>query len=184
YRGGAPTAAAALFTRADSLCPGAQGAATGLGFAELRLGGWDTASSAFRRALLADSADADAWTVLGLASRRLGRRDDAIAAFRRALRIAPDYADATDALLELGAVVPPARRARPDTAAIRARVLGERFEVRTGPSWSRLYVKGINLGAALPGQYPADFPTDDSTYGPWLALMAAAHANVVRLYTI
>ncbi len=184
YRGGPAPAAAALFARADSLCPGARGAATGLGFAELRLGRWDAASSAFRRTLRADSADADAWTGLGVASRRLGRRDDAIAAFRRALRIAPDYADAADALLELGAAVPSVRSARPDTAAIPARASGEHFEVRTGPTWSGLYVKGINLGAALPGKFPADFPMDDSTYGRWLALMAAAHANVVRLYTI
>ncbi|HXI34075.1 MAG TPA: tetratricopeptide repeat protein, partial [Gemmatimonadales bacterium] len=184
YRGGAATDAAALFARADSLCPGARGAATGLGFAQLRLGRWDAASATLRRALRADSADADAWTGLGLASRRLGRRDDATAAFRRALRIAPDYADAEEALLDLGAGVTPPRRARPDTATIPARVSGERFEVRTGPAWSGLYVQGINLGAALPGKFPADFPTDDSTYARWLALMAGAHANVVRLYTI
>ncbi|HJQ64747.1 MAG TPA: hypothetical protein VJ816_00145, partial [Gemmatimonadales bacterium] len=48
----------------------------------------------------------------------------------------------------------------------------------------RFYVKGINLGAARPGKFPAEFPSDDSTYLHWIGLIAAAHANVVRLYTI
>ena len=184
YRGGDATAAAAAFARADSLCGGARGAATGMGFADLRLGRWDDAVTTFRRALRADSGDADAWTGLGLASRRLGRGADAIAAFRRALRIAPDYADAEEALLDLGAAVAPVPRARPDSAAIPARTSGEHFEVRSGLVWSPLYVQGINLGAALPGKFPAAFPSDDATYARWLSLMAGAHANVVRVYTI
>src|SRR2546430_7271364 len=38
------------------------------------------------------------------------------------------------------------------------------FEVRTTSGWRPLYVKGINLGVALPGHFPSDFPTDDSNY--------------------
>jgi hypothetical protein len=45
-------------------------------------------------------------------------------------------------------------------------------------------VKGVNLGTALPGRFPTDFPEDDSTYASWLSLIAAAHANAVRVYTI
>jgi len=184
YRGGDAPGAMAAFARADSLCPGARGAATGLGYAQLRLGQLSAAAVSFAKAVRADSNDADAWTGAGLTARRLGRRPDAIAAFRHALRIAPDYADAEDALLALGVATPATAFARPDAAAIPARTSGDRFEVRGGAAWVPLYVKGINLGAALPGQFPADFPADDSTYGRWLALMAGAHANVVRLYTI
>jgi hypothetical protein len=73
---------------------------------------------------------------------------------------------------------------RPDTIAIPARTAGEHFEVRSTEGWRPLYVKGINLGVALPGRVPAEFPADDSTYARWLELIAAANANTVRVYTI
>src|SRR5207302_8757847 len=66
-----------------------------------------------------------------------------------------------------------------------SRTAGERFEVSTdGQAWHELYVKGINLGAALPGKTPSEFPEDEATYAHWLELMAGAHANTVRVYTI
>ncbi|HKV71681.1 MAG TPA: hypothetical protein VJN62_10555, partial [Gemmatimonadales bacterium] len=60
----------------------------------------------------------------------------------------------------------------------------ERFEIHTSAGWSPFYIRGINLGAALPGKFPSEFPQAESTYTRWLSLMAAAHANVVRLYTV
>src|SRR2546425_823210 len=65
-----------------------------------------------------------------------------------------------------------------------ARTQGEHFEVRTAKGWEPFYVKGVNLGAALPGKFPSQFPADDSTYARWVELIAAANVNTVRLYTI
>jgi hypothetical protein len=45
-------------------------------------------------------------------------------------------------------------------------------------------VKGVNLGVALPGRYPSEFPTDSTLYAGWLDTIASLHANTVRLYTI
>ncbi len=56
--------------------------------------------------------------------------------------------------------------------------------MRTAAGWQPLYVSGINLGAALPGKFPSEFPSEDSTFAYWLRLMAEANANAVRLYTI
>ncbi len=50
--------------------------------------------------------------------------------------------------------------------------------------WEPIFVKGVNLGAALPGKYPSQFPEDKETYARWLSLMADMGANVVRLYTL
>lgn len=142
----------------------------------------------FMAALDVEPANADAWYGLGLARQRLHNVPGAVAAWRRALAVAPQYTDALDALLAAGSDsgLPRPPYAKPATPRVPARTAGERFEIATdqGDGWRRFYVKGINLGAALPGKFPTEFPPDDSTYARWLALMAAANANTIRLYTI
>jgi hypothetical protein len=56
--------------------------------------------------------------------------------------------------------------------------------VRTQGGWRPIYLKGVNLGVALPGRYPSEFPTDSATYADWLEQISGINANVVRLYTI
>src|SRR5712692_455735 len=185
-RRGSVALAARQFARADSLCPGFHGAQVGSGFALLRAGDPREAAQRFKRAVQSDSSDGDAWYGLGLAWERLGERAPAIAAWRRILRIAPHYADVEDRLLGLGEDsglgLPPAQRAL--EPQIPARTAGDDFQVRTAAGWQPLYVSGINLGAALPGKFPSEFPSEDSTFAYWLRLMAEANANAVRLYTI
>lgn len=184
YRAGEAPAAGRAFAAADSLCPGFRGARTGLGFALLRSGDLDGAAAAFRRAAAADGADADARYGLGLVARRRDRRDEAVAQFRAALRISPGHADAENGLLALGVAPPFPPAPRPDRAQVPAHIAGDRFAIRTPAGWAPFYIRGINLGAALPGKFPSEFPQAESTYTRWLGLMAAAHANAVRVYTI
>ena len=185
YRSDRIPVAAARFAAADSLCPGLPDIQIGLGFVALRQSDLAAAQRRFGAALKVDSQNADGWYGIGLVRQRQGKRDQAISALRRALRIAPGYADAKrqlDSLGDLGDALPPVRRSA--TAQVPARTHGERFEIFRSGAWQPFYVKGINLGAARPGKFAAEFPTDDSTYTAWLSLMAGAHANVVRLYTI
>jgi tetratricopeptide (TPR) repeat protein len=186
YRSGSVAVAARGFERADSLCPGNHAAQVGLGFVALRQGDARAALGRFAAGVRSDSGDAEAWYGLGLARARLGQRAPAVAAWRRALRLAPGYVDAEQEILALGIdsglALAPARR--PASAAVPARTAGDGFEIRAGGEWRPFYVKGINLGVALPGHFPSEFPTDDSTYARWLELIAAANANAVRLYTI
>lgn len=185
YRDERIAVAAARFAAADSLCPGLPDIQIGLGFVALRSSDVAAAERRFGAALKADSQNADGWFGLGLVRERQSRRDQAITAFRRALRIAPGYADAKrqlEALGDLGDALP---AIRPPTAAqVPARTNGERFEILQGGVWRPFYVKGVNIGAARPGRFAAEFPVDDSTYTSWLSRIAAAHANAVRLYTI
>ncbi|PYP00026.1 MAG: hypothetical protein DMD60_00210 [Gemmatimonadetes bacterium] len=186
YRREAIGEAAAHFATADSLCPGDHVTQVGLGFVLLRQSQPGVAADRFLRALAADARDADAWYGLGLARSRLGQRAAAVDALRRTLRLAPAYADAEQRLLALGAdsgLALPAvvRPAAPDVVA---RTAGDGFEIRTTDGWRPVYVKGVNLGVARPGHFPSEFPPDDSTYGRWLELIAEAHANAIRVYTI
>ena len=185
YRANRITLAARRFARADALCPGIADVNVGLGFVALRQELPDQAGPRFSAALRADSGNADAWYGLGLVRARGGQRDSAISALRRALAIAPDYAAAQSQLTLLGDLGPPLEApARPGTIQLPARTHGERFEIFQDGVWRPFYVKGINLGAARPGRFPSEFPTDDSTYAYWVSLIAATHANVIRLYTI
>jgi tetratricopeptide (TPR) repeat protein len=185
YRADRLVVAAARFAVADSLCPGLPEVQIGIGFVALRNGDVAEGARRFERAVRSDSTNADAWYGLGLVRTRQGRRDDAIAALHRTLVLAPAYAGARAQLETLGDLGPPLPPvARPATAQLPARTHGEHFEIRVGGEWRPFYLRGINLGAARPGKFPSEFPTDDSTYASWLTLMAAAHANVVRLYTI
>jgi hypothetical protein len=185
YRDGRIPVAAAGFAAADSLCPGLPDIQIGLGLVALRTGADSDAERHFGAALRVDSQNADGWYGLGLVHERRQQRDLAIAAYRRAIRIAPTYADAKtrlDALGDVGGPLPP--MPRPAQAQVPARTHGDNFEIWQGGAWKTFFIKGINLGAARPGKFPSEFPTDDSTYTSWLGLMAATHANVVRLYTI
>ena len=186
YRRGGIAEAAAHFAAADSLCPGDHGAQVGLGFVGLRQGESRAAADHFLGAVRSNAGDAEAWYGLGLARVRLGQRTAAAEAWRRTLRLAPGYEDAELQLLALGIDSGLARRpvVRPVDPDVAARTAGDGFEIRTTSGWRPLYVKGINLGVALPGRFPSDFPTDDSTYGRWLELIAGARANAVRVYTI
>jgi hypothetical protein len=47
-----------------------------------------------------------------------------------------------------------------------------------------IIVRGVNMGVALPGKYPSEFPLEQKTYAEWFDLIGKMNANVVRLYTI
>ena len=186
YRRGQLALAESTFAAAAAACPALAEAQAGLGFVLLRRGDAAAAERRFATAVRSDSGAGDAWYGLGLARDRLAKRGEAITAWRRALAVAPGYGDALDALLAAGvdSGLPLPAVTLPAAAVVPARAVGERLEVRVRDAWQPFYVKGINLGAALPGKFPSEFPPDDSTYARWLQLIVAAHANVVRVYTI
>jgi hypothetical protein len=188
YRAQAIAVAGEQFARADRLCDHNLDAKVGLGFVRLRLDKVADADSLFRLVTAADSSNGDAWDGLTLTRWRSGDRAGALAAGRRALALHPKN-DATRSILaqidpdwDRPAIQQPRRRA---ALRVDARVRGDFFEV-PGPkgSWRRFYVNGINMGVALPGKFPSEFPPDSATYAGWFGLIAGMHANTLRLYTI
>jgi hypothetical protein len=189
YRSGDLPRARALFEQADRACRASLDSKVGLGYVALQVQESAHAESLFRAVLAADSANGDGWCGLALAASRLGRMREAIEAGRRAWALQPGNADTRillDRLLPGWERSPhgPRRGPAPHGMVVAARTRGERFEIPTADGWSPFYVKGINLGVALPGRFPSEFPTDSLRYAGWLDTLSAMNANVVRVYTI
>ncbi|HET8632521.1 MAG TPA: hypothetical protein VFL88_00120 [Gemmatimonadales bacterium] len=175
------------FRRALFLCSSNLDAITGNGYLALRRGQPGRADTLFTRVVTADSANGDAWIGLALGRERLGDSAGAVAAARRALLLAPRDPGASAVLDRL---TPGWRRPalvdarRPDSLQLASRVRGTHFEVLRNGHWLPTWLKGVNMGVALPGKFPSEFPTDSALYGDWFRLIAATHANTIRLYTI
>jgi hypothetical protein len=186
YRADSIPAAAARFTEARATCPDGLDPMVGLGYTSLRQGRSARAESLFAAVVEADSGYIDAWQGLMLAARRNGHQQVALAAARESWKHAPGDANTRAVLDQLspGWNDPArARRARPAHLKVHARTRGERFEVPSLRGWAPFHVQGVNLGVALPGRFPAEFPLD-SLYAGWLDTIAAMNANTVRVYTI
>ncbi|QQE76414.1 hypothetical protein KDJ56_11335 [Brevibacillus composti] len=50
--------------------------------------------------------------------------------------------------------------------------------------WRPYFVKGINLGASLPGRYPGELPIAKEDYLRWFGMMHELGTRAVRIYTI
>jgi tetratricopeptide repeat protein len=183
YRANDLDAAESAFAAARSRCPSHRGAVIGLGYVALRRGALDSASARFSAALRSDSANTDALFGLGLTALRRDDRTTARQWFERVLTIDPTREDARELLARDPTRQPRAPLHLPDTVVAQARTVGDRFQVPAGAGWIPFYVKGVNIGAALPGRFPSEFP-DSATYASWVSQIAAMGANAVRLYTI
>ncbi len=188
YRADSIEVAGQRFRAARARCPDNLDAAIGLGYVSLRQGQVASADSLFHLVASTDSLNGDAWDGLTLTTWRRGDPAAALAAGRRAIRLHPDNATTLGILNQLD----PDWNRRSDVATWRrgdvvrvdARTRGNFFEVPGPSGWRRFYVNGVNLGVALPGKFPSEFPTDSALYAGWLDTLAAMHANTLRLYTI
>ncbi|HEU4403347.1 MAG TPA: tetratricopeptide repeat protein [Candidatus Polarisedimenticolia bacterium] len=163
----------------------------GLGYVHLRQGAARQAAEEFQMVLRREPRNLDALKGLGLALRNQERFAEAAEKFRTVLRIAPSDAEASsylDQTLAASGEVKESRPRRPvdPEAPIRviARAGDARLEIAENGSFRPLFVEGVNLGVALPGRFPAEFPTDEATYAGWLDALSDLGANSVRLYTL
>jgi len=50
--------------------------------------------------------------------------------------------------------------------------------------WRTIYLKGVNLGVAMPGHFPVEFSLSFKEYLEWFIQIGKMNANVIRTYTI
>lgn len=56
---------------------------------------------------------------------------------------------------------------------------GERSE-----QWEEVFLKGVNMGVALPGKWPSEFAATYDQYLEWFIMIGNMNANTIRTYTI
>lgn len=185
YREADIALADSLFAAAHARCPERLEAQVGLAYTAYRAGRLEDADARFATVLGQAARNIDALMGRGLVAWRRGDSTAAVRQFRAVRDIEPENAMALEFLGRLAALPIPERPTLvlPDTLETFARTRGDRFEVLTAEGWQPFHVNGINLGAALPGSFPAEFP-DSATYAGWIADMAEMAANTVRVYTI
>jgi hypothetical protein len=66
------------------------------------------------------------------------------------------------------------------------RAHGDHFEIdrHDGAGWRPFFVRGVNLAIATPGRFPGELSATRADYLRWFDGIAAANANVLRLYTL
>jgi tetratricopeptide (TPR) repeat protein len=188
YRANRMDRAARAFTAASERCPDHDEARLGRGYVALRNDDLTVALALFDEVLGRQPAHVDALVGRGLALWRSAGYDDARLAFSRALELDPGRSDVREHIAALPEPLgPPPLRPHlvlPDSVVHYARTQGTRFEVRRRDNeWQPFYIHGVNLGAALPGRFPSEFP-DAATYREWIAGIAEMGANTIRVYTI
>ncbi len=50
--------------------------------------------------------------------------------------------------------------------------------------WEDIFLKGVNLGVAVPGKFPAEFSLSFDEYLEWFRLIGEMNSNIIRTYTI
>jgi hypothetical protein len=176
------------FQAALTRCPRYPSAIVGAAYVAMRRGADALATSFFERALAAQSSNYDALVGLGILAYRHGSLSASWHRFQSALAVVPGdslslwyLARIPGALDSLQLPSP----VRPAHTVVAARTGARIFEIPDdGGGWKPIWVKAVNVGAALPGKHPSEFPPDDSTYDRWIELAARMNANALRIYTI
>lgn len=66
-----------------------------------------------------------------------------------------------------------------------ARIGPDYLEVnQDAAGWQPVFVKGINIGPALPGRFASEAPEDEESWTAWFREIAGLGANAVRVYTL
>lgn len=57
------------------------------------------------------------------------------------------------------------------------------FLVKSNDSVSKMFMKGVNVGATIPGHFPGELAISKETYLRWFEMIYDMNANVIRVYT-
>lgn len=65
-----------------------------------------------------------------------------------------------------------------------SRIHENTYQVYQNNKWEDITIKGVNLGAAQPGNFPGDMAINKATYIRWFQYISKMNANTIRVYTL
>ncbi|PZE19593.1 hypothetical protein [Paenibacillus xerothermodurans] len=71
-----------------------------------------------------------------------------------------------------------------DGLKVKFRTQADHLEIYDNGEWAPFFIKGVNLGAALPGYDPGQLPITKEHYQQWFKMIQDMGANTIRVYTI
>ncbi|MFC4456371.1 tetratricopeptide repeat protein [Deinococcus sonorensis] len=151
------------------------------GLARVQLGDLSHAAADLIEATRLSPNNADAWYGLALARRAQGRLPEGAAAVAQALKLDPSRQE----FRQLAVTLPEhfgARTHKPRPAGLVMPFIAQQGHLRF-QNGRPIDVRGVNMGVALPGKFPAEFPRG-AIWDTWMTQLGALHANVLRVYTI
>jgi len=180
------------FGRAARLDPTLTEAKLGLAYVALETGQGEAPVAGVQAMLAEDPSNRDFQLAAGVALRQAGRNLEALPILKSLLGSDKYGALARKHLEEMYGIeklneeipdgLPPPRRSGQLRVDFRAN--GKYLQRRAGNAWENLYVKGINIGPAMPGSFASEPPMLVEDYLPWFGQIAELGANTVRAYTI
>ena len=69
-------------------------------------------------------------------------------------------------------------------AEIIAKTAGRQILIRESEGYEPFEIRGVDLGAGIPGYFATDYKVDKETYLRWFDLIQQMGANTIRVYTI
>ncbi|UOQ43920.1 hypothetical protein MUN89_18945 [Halobacillus salinarum] len=71
-----------------------------------------------------------------------------------------------------------------DGTHIKFKTSDKKIQIYKDGSWSPFFIKGVNLGATLPGHFPGEMPISKKDYMNWFQMIQDMGVNTIRIYTI
>lgn len=199
YRAGNFSAAAALLSAKRDKNPGEHNL---LGWAYLKAGSYKEALAQFNFSISLDSTTYNSYCGIGYIHYRQESLATAAEYFKKGIPQDSDCVAGNAEVLRrikasgpeekkmVPAKTPPAREAGTGIFAevegtrIAARASGRYFEIHRNGRWEKLLIKGINIGASVPGHWFGELVGSREQYLQWMEKISAMNANVLRVYTL
>ncbi|USG63406.1 hypothetical protein NDK47_14585 [Brevibacillus ruminantium] len=69
-------------------------------------------------------------------------------------------------------------------SSLKFRTEQDQIQIFQDGKWKPYFVKGMNMGASLPGHYPGELPIQKEDYLRWFGMIHELGARAIRIYTI
>jgi tetratricopeptide (TPR) repeat protein len=182
-RMGNPDKAAENFRASIKLKKGRNDSFCGLGYVALHQQKNEEAQKAFEDGLSDNPKNIDCLVGKATLFERAGNSALAQETYAKILKIDPTHSLARQKLKLKSTEVQKARQEPDHKYSFEAK--GDYFWITRDKEKPELFfVKGVDLGFALPGHFPSEFPESEALYLEWFKLIAEMNANTIRVYTL